>query len=331
MKTETQLFSNEPFGSVHLFIYKLTPEDLPVPYSCSGKPGEKIPQPESGYKEKLDKLTTQVNADLGEIGEDLALQRLSDAVNEPRKIERDEGGRYTGMKCAEGTESRLAYLRDRVDVLVLQVLLKKLSEKYPKVKYLDPGRPDGYWGTHTRDSLRTFQAAAGIKVDGDFGPETLGALKEVFDGKKELDFSKKRRVEKEEIVPEPELVAPTGEAVDALEYEVEEVVKPAYTYELSGRKLTAKFVTDESPVVYNIVAPMDFTFDIGRDPFGRECIIARDGAGNDGWFELNVHTPHKPSLDQGIIEGHQDKTIWSRYQAYIPLHQPGTIEINFRR
>ncbi len=39
-----------------------------------------------------------------------------------------------------------------------------------------PGKPDGLMGRRTRDVVRNFQEIAGVKVDGDVGPQTRRAL-----------------------------------------------------------------------------------------------------------------------------------------------------------
>jgi|GEM_PF-5092202 len=313
-----RLFSNNSLYSTNQFIYRLTPEDLPTPPSCSGKPGEKIPEPDSDYKRKLLKATMQVNANIGAMSDELAFQRLSSAI-EPMKVERNDSGEYEGMKCAEGKERVATYLRDRTDVLVLQVLLKKLSAKYPKEKDLNPGKLDGFWGSDTKNAVKTFQAAARIKNDGEFGPETLGALKEVFAETKKLDFVSAKS--------EPAIYPIDG--YKSLEYEKTEVIDPSYSYEIDGQKLAVKFVTDKNPVVYDIVAPMNFKFDIAKDPKDKQCVMVTDGSGNKAWFELDPNTPNNPRLKWGNVDGDKSgNEFWQKYRVSIPSSGKNTIEFS---
>ncbi|MFA6918450.1 MAG: peptidoglycan-binding domain-containing protein [Candidatus Gracilibacteria bacterium] len=316
MKTKTQLFGRDVSVFAPRFIYKLTSGDLPEPYSCVGKSGEKIPESENVYKEKVASLARRVGADLGEMSEGLALQRLSSAFD-PVKVERDERGRYLGMRCPDGSEKRVSYLRDKVDVLVLQVLLKKLYEKYPKVKYLNPGNVDGRWGTMTKDSLRTFQTAAGVKDDGEFGPETLAALKEVFEGNVTLDFSGKKPVRKLGVDLKPA----------SRENKVEnKVVLP---YELNGQILTVKLNKSETPVEYRVIAPLDFTISVGKDSYGKDCVTVTDAKGVTGWFKFNtsdVLTYGPRSYDNG-----GKKSVWDEYNVWISEENPSEINIDVIR
>lgn len=54
------------------------------------------------------------------------------------------------------------------DVAALQTALKAHG--------FDPGKIDGIFGTKTKDAVRRFQKASGLKVDGIAGPNTFAAL-----------------------------------------------------------------------------------------------------------------------------------------------------------
>lgn len=54
-------------------------------------------------------------------------------------------------------------------------IVKKIEQKLKSLGYFK-GTPDTYFGSDTRDSIKRFQKARGLKVDGVVGAKTLSAL-----------------------------------------------------------------------------------------------------------------------------------------------------------
>ena len=70
---------------------------------------------------------------------------------------------FTGTGLVKGGE---------VDLLVVQEVLKAQG--------FDPGKIDGKTGPKTKDAVKAFQEASGIKIDGKIGPQTLQKLNKLF-------------------------------------------------------------------------------------------------------------------------------------------------------
>jgi len=140
--------------------------EVPDAFSCKSK-NQTYPKVDSA---KFQKLRSELSADTGILDVDLntMLDRLETAVSGDWRVNISNNG--ASRKCVPSDTKRTSYLRDDVDVLFLQKLLKKVGS--------DPGPLDGLLGKKTSAAICSFQRKNGLSPDYIFGPKTFAKLRE---------------------------------------------------------------------------------------------------------------------------------------------------------
>lgn len=146
--------------------------EIPNAFAC-GEVGQNVPKVD---RKKFVALRKELNAsdELTKDNEKAMLDRLEQAVNGGWRVDMSNDGKV--RNCVTADTKLTSYLRDNIDVLFLQTLLKKAG--------YDPGKLDGLLGNETALAVYKFQKANGLRPDSIFGPLTFAKLKEVITGEK---------------------------------------------------------------------------------------------------------------------------------------------------
>ena len=163
-------------------------DDLILPNQPVGEDGEIIKtasEIDSSYHEKLDRVRAYVSTSSKNLSNSIivsSFNRLDSSVESVLnlKTRRLNDGEYKDMKWKyRKKRETVTFLRDYTDVLMLQVLIKKMGYSINLTSKFD---------AKTVSSLKAFQKDVGITVDGEFGPKTLAKIKYVLKKYKGISF-----------------------------------------------------------------------------------------------------------------------------------------------